>query len=81
MFEMNALSEILKKYPAREGHTAISGLIPFDELVENEKTIREHMRLNRIRSVYRGPREKTKYGFESWTRRRNAQFVVLYWKG
>ena len=34
MFEMNALSEILKKYPAREGHTAISGLIPFDEFVE-----------------------------------------------
>ena len=78
---MNALSKILKKYPAREGHMAISGLIPFDEFVENEKTIREYMRLNGIRSVYRGPREKTKYGFESWTRRRNAQFVVLYWKG
>ncbi len=73
-----ALSNLIKKYPARPGVASVSGRIPMSEFVANESVYRDRMRQIGLRSVYRGPREKTKYGFESWTRRRNAQFVVLY---
>ena len=58
MIEMDMLSEMLSKYPKREKHFAISGLIPFDEFVANEGNIRARMRQLGYRSVYRGPREK-----------------------
>lgn len=81
-----ALSNLIKKYPARPGVTSVSGHIPMSEFVANESVYRDRMRQIGLRSVYRGRRETCpsaygkKYDFETWTRRRNAEFVVLYVK-
>ena len=80
-----ALSNLIKKYPAQPGVTSVSGRIPMSEFEANETVYRDRMRQIGLRSVYRGPREisyssssgKSKE-YESWTRRRNAKFVVLY---
>ena len=82
-----ALSNLIKKYPARPGVTSISGRIPMSEFEANESVYRDRMRQIGLRSVYRGPREITYSSsgkskeYETWTRRRNAEFVVLYMKG
>ena len=82
-----ALSNLIKKYPARPGVTSVSGRIPMSEFVANESVYRDRMRQIGLRSVYRGHREisySSFYGkskeYETWTRRRNAKFVVLYMK-
>ena len=79
-----ALSNLIKKYPAQPGVTSVSGRIPMSEFVANESVYRDRMRQIGLRSVYRGPREISYYGkskeYETWTRRRNAEFVVLYMK-
>ena len=82
-----ALSNLIKKYPARPGVTSVSGRIPMSEFVANESVYRDRMRQIGLRSVYRGPREisYSSYSvgskeYETWTRRRNAEFVVLYMK-
>lgn len=81
-----ALSDLIKKYPARPGVSSVSGYIPMSEFVADEKVYRDRMRQIGLRSVYRGPRETCpsrsgkNYDYESWTRRRNAEFVVLYKK-
>lgn len=78
------LLELIKKYPAHPGVTSVSGYIPMSEFVANESVYRDGMRQFGLRSVYRGRRETCpsasgkKYDFETWTRRRNAEFVVLY---
>ncbi len=82
-----ALSNLIKKYPARPGVRSVSGRIPMSEFVANESVYRDRMRQIGLRSVYRGPRETCpsrsgkNYDYESWTRRRNAEFVVLYMNG
>ena len=82
-----ALSNLIKKYPARPGVTSVSGCIPMSEFVANESVYRDRMRQIGLRSVYRGPREISYSSsgeskeYESWTRRRNAEFVVLYRNG
>lgn len=81
-----ALSDLINKYPAPPGVSSVSGYIPMSEFVANESVYRDGMRQFGLRSVYRGPRETCpsrsgdKYDFESWTRRRNANFVVFYKK-
>ena len=86
-----ALSNLIKKYPAQPGVTSVSGRIPMSEFVANESVYRDRMRQIGLRSVYRGRREisyssssSSSSGeskeYESWTRRRNAEFVVLYMK-
>lgn len=77
------LLELIKKYPAHPGVTSVSGYIPMSEFVANESVYRDGMRHFGLRSVYRGPRELSYYSdygneYETWTRRRNAKFVVLY---
>ena len=82
-----ALYNLIKKYPARSDVVSISGQIPMSEFVANEALYRDAMRKNGLRSIYRGPREISYYssgkrkGYETWTRRRNAKFVVLYMNG
>ena len=84
-----ALSNLIKKYPAQPGDTSVSGRIPMSEFVANESVYRDRMRQIGLRSVYRGRREisysSSSSGeskeYESWTRRRNAEFVVLYMNG
>lgn len=80
-----ALSELIKNYPAPPGVASVSGYIPMSEFVANESVYRDRMRQIGLRSVYRGPRELLNYSdgskeYETWTRRRNAEFVVLYKK-
>ena len=83
-----ALSNLIKKYPARPGTASVSGRIPMSEFVANESVYRDRMRQIGLRSMYRGPREISYSSscsggskeYESWTRRRNAEFVVLYMK-
>ena len=83
-----ALYNLIKKYPARPGVRSVSGRIPMSEFVANESVYRDRMRQIGLRSVYRGRREisysSSSSGeskeYESWTRRRNAEFVVLYMK-
>lgn len=79
------LSVLIEKYPAPPGVCSVSGYIPMSEFVANESVYRARMRQIGLRSVYRGPRELSYYSdmgneYETWTRRRNAEFVVLYAK-
>jgi len=78
------LNELQKLFPSKTPH-AVTGHIPMEWVNENEKELREALKGQNLRRVFRGKRKLlgTWYGkvyYESSTRKENATAVVIYKK-
>lgn len=73
--------ETLKRQFPRSGNAlyAMTGYIPMNYFVANEKAIRAAMAVRGgLRVWYRGPRPQQSWGKASATLRRNATHAVIY---
>lgn len=71
-------------FPRSGDNCARTGRIPMDFFEQNEREIREVMRENKLRAIYRGPRVSNQLSRRmdtpSMTRRCDATHVMLYTK-
>lgn len=69
------LSDLQIHFPPSSKTSAVTGLIPIDWFLDNEKSIRLMMKEEKLRSIYRGTRR-------DWTgqnvQKRDAYGVLLY---
>ena len=68
------LSTLTTTFPQHGKNNAITGKIPMEYFTENEKAIRTIMKEHKLRSFYRGKRNRG----SNTTCRRNAHSIVLY---
>jgi hypothetical protein len=75
------LVDIQRGFPKLAKNQAVTGYIPINWFDAYEDQVREVMRDNGLRSMYRGPRvSNNSLDRASMTRRCDANFVVLYRK-
>ena len=80
------LSELQKLFPSKTAH-AVTGHIPMEWVKANEKELREALKGEGVRRVYRGKRNEKgiswdgKKRYESSTRVADARAVVIYRSG
>lgn len=69
------LSDLQIQFPPSSKNSAVTGLMPIDWFLANEKPIRSMMKDEKLRSIYRGKRR-------DWTgqnvQKRDAYGVLLY---
>lgn len=71
------LNELQRMFPSKQGNNGATGYIPMDFVNEHLDEIKQIVKENNLRRIYRGPR----YDYtKAWTRREDAYAMVLYCK-